>query len=255
VEVDGWSAQPAIIDRERSPAPHDLLVCLQSHWLEKSYRADRRRPADPQEKVFARTADKYSPDRSQARPFSVGDSAVGPHVICRRTTKNGLSSRVAALITRSEPPSLSWCVNCTAWLQRLAPGGLQWEISAVNRVTSVHRKQTETEADAQLALVTPRSIDGPVRPAALSHADRLFTELDHRQIGDGLDSWMTLVTGVHIERHEAWIQIAVMGDPARSVVVHLPEHVTADHALAALAAWTRSDEEGASPIIEVLALV
>jgi hypothetical protein len=119
----------------------------------------------------------------------------------------------------------------------------------------VHRKQTETEADAQLALVAPRAVDEPVRPAALSHADRLFTELDHRQIGDGLDSWITLVTGIHIERHEAWIQIGVMGDPARSVVVHLPEHVTADHALAALASWTRSDEEGASPVINVLALV
>jgi hypothetical protein len=130
----------------------------------------------------------------------------------------------------------------------------------VNRVTNVYRKQTVSQADAQFVLITPPPIDDAARrtalaDATLSYADRLFAELDRRQIGSSPDSWTTLVTGIHIDGHEAWVQIAVMGDPIRSLVVHLPEHVTAEHALAALASWQRSDEESTSPVINVLAYV
>jgi len=97
-----------------------------------------------------------------------------------------------------------------------------------------------------------QSNDNP-RDEPLSPADRLFAELDHRRVGEGPVSWLTEVAAIYIVRHEAWIQVAPVGESSRSVILHLSARATAKHALATLAAFWAQTVDGAAPqVIHVL---
>jgi hypothetical protein len=91
------------------------------------------------------------------------------------------------------------------------------------------------------------------RDEPLSPADYLFAELDHRRVGEGPVSWLTEVAAIHMVRHEAWVQVAPVGESSRSVILHLSARATAKHALATLAAfWSQRVEEAAPQVIHVL---
>jgi hypothetical protein len=90
-----------------------------------------------------------------------------------------------------------------------------------------------------------------VRPR-LSREDALFTELDHRRVGNGPDSWIVEIYGIHVEKNQAWIQIAPSTDASSSVLLHIPASCSAHHALAALEAWAEEPRETRSRVIEVM---
>jgi hypothetical protein len=90
-----------------------------------------------------------------------------------------------------------------------------------------------------------------VRPR-LSREDALFAELDHRKIGRGATSWTVEVYGIHVEKNQAWIQVAPSRDAASSVLLHIPASCSSNHALAALEAWGQESPETRSRVIEVM---
>jgi hypothetical protein len=69
-------------------------------------------------------------------------------------------------------------------------------------------------------------------------ADRLFAELDNRAINGARYAWIAQVHGVHMVGAEAWVQVGSANEPLCNVLLHLSPRATADHALAALQAWT-----------------
>ena len=125
----------------------------------------------------------------------------------------------------------------------------------MDRVTDMYQKQTHHQAQGGPTLGVPRANGHVNRRALLSRVDRLFVELDHQRVGDGPDSWLTEVAGIHTVRHEAWVQVAPAGEPSCSVILHLPPRVTANHALAALASRYRTAHADGPQVIHVLQLV
>jgi hypothetical protein len=68
-------------------------------------------------------------------------------------------------------------------------------------------------------------------------ADRLFAELDQRQIGDP-DGSIIEVISIHLtESTGAWVQMEIAGEQKESVLLHLPNSTSVDQAIAALNAW------------------
>jgi hypothetical protein len=85
-----------------------------------------------------------------------------------------------------------------------------------------------------------------------SVADRLFAELDHRAIEGVSYSWVAQVLGVHMVGSEAWVQVASAHDPLCNVMLHLSPRATADHALAALQAWSVAPAAERNGVVHVM---
>jgi len=63
---------------------------------------------------------------------------------------------------------------------------------------------------------------------------------------------LTEVAAIHIERQEAWVQVAPVGQSSRSVILHLSRQVTAKHALATLAKlWSTMTDDAAPQVVHV----
>jgi hypothetical protein len=69
-----------------------------------------------------------------------------------------------------------------------------------------------------------------------SRADLIASELDQRRIGDGLQTWVVHVFGVHGDGRDLWIQVSDNPDGEDGFVLHLSPWATAQHAVAALSA-------------------
>ena len=103
---------------------------------------------------------------------------------------------------------------------------------------------------SRLPVTAPRA----QRPPKHSAADRLFAELDDRRIETGSTSWVARVLGIHMVQRAAWVQIAPAGDAPWSVLLHLPPQATADHAMAALTAWSQTPKHERPLVVEVMRL-
>ena len=128
----------------------------------------------------------------------------------------------------------------------------------MNSVTNVHGNQTPEGSRERGSLTGFDAANRSERAdtQVLSIADRLFAELDHRQIGNGTVRWLTEVAAIHLVRHEAWVQVAPVGQSSRSVILHMSPRVTAKHALEKLAEfWSRTADEAAPQVIHVPQLV
>ncbi|HET9831112.1 MAG TPA: hypothetical protein VFP91_05370 [Vicinamibacterales bacterium] len=89
------------------------------------------------------------------------------------------------------------------------------------------------------------------RSQALSSADRLFEQLDHRVVDLHSDRWITEVTAIQVVGADAWVQLARADDPSSGVVLHLSTYATPDHALEALAAWSRIPADERPRVLDV----
>jgi hypothetical protein len=81
---------------------------------------------------------------------------------------------------------------------------------------------------------SPISIHEPNR------AETLAAALEQQSVGDGINRWIVHVFGVHSDGHHLWIQVAPNADGTQSIVLRLSTPATARHAIAALAALSRS---------------
>lgn len=116
----------------------------------------------------------------------------------------------------------------------------------------MHRKLTDDKSRDNQRLRVGTADDSIERQGPPSHADDLFAELDHRRIGEGAASWLTEVAAIHMERQEAWVQVAPVGQSSRSVILHLSTQVTAKHALATLAKlWSTMTDDAAPQVVHV----
>jgi hypothetical protein len=61
-----------------------------------------------------------------------------------------------------------------------------------------------------------------------------FHALDKRRIGPTGRHRVALVTGIHADKSDLWIQVTQAGDSTRTLVLHVSEHTTVDEAVAAL---------------------
>jgi hypothetical protein len=103
---------------------------------------------------------------------------------------------------------------------------------------------------SRLPGTAPRAHRAP-RPSA---ADRLFAALDDRRIETGSTSWVARVLGIHMVHRAAWVQIGPAGDAPWSVLLHLSPQATADHAMAALIAWSQTPTHERPLVVEVMQL-
>src|SRR5229473_6720864 len=88
------------------------------------------------------------------------------------------------------------------------------------------------------------------RPPKRSAADRLFADLDDRRIETGSTGWVVRVLGIHMLQRAAWVQIAPADGAPWSVLVHLSPQATADHAIAALTAWSQAPSHERPLVVE-----
>jgi hypothetical protein len=95
------------------------------------------------------------------------------------------------------------------------------------------------------------------RAAAVSNrldhteADALFAALDHRVIGEGVESWVAEVLRIHHDGRDWWIDVASATDASVDVVLRLSRRATAAHAIAALQEWQPVEEQH-TRIIDVM---
>jgi hypothetical protein len=84
-------------------------------------------------------------------------------------------------------------------------------------------------------------------------ADRLFAELDRRQIIGYPDGTTTIeVTSIHVtETAGTWVQMQIAGEGKESVLLHLPNSTTVDEAIAALNEWGHMARECRPQCIDV----
>jgi hypothetical protein len=94
----------------------------------------------------------------------------------------------------------------------------------------------------------------PVAVYEPDRADTLAAELDQQHIGDATNRWIVHVLGVHNDGRHLWIQIAPNADGTQSFVLRLSMSATARHALAALAALSRSSL-GCPSVVPVMCTV
>ena len=120
----------------------------------------------------------------------------------------------------------------------------------------MHRKQTNDKSREEQELAAPPAGGDVKRQTPHSAADDLFAELDHQLVGEGPASWVTEVAAIHMVRHEAWVQVAPVGESSRSVILHLSTRVPITRALATLAAfWAQSTDKAAPQVLHVLQVV
>ena len=87
--------------------------------------------------------------------------------------------------------------------------------------------------------------------ATMSRAEQLFAELDCQIVGEAADRWVLVVLGIHDFIQGAWVQIAPAHDTSRGLVLQLLPRATADHALAALTAWSKIPPDERPRVVEV----
>ncbi len=92
---------------------------------------------------------------------------------------------------------------------------------------------------------TGQVMTGPVpNLQGLSRNDSLFAMLDGQIIqGQRGDAWCAEVVSILSESNLTWVQIGPARHPSMSVVLRMAQDQPADHALAALRAWTDLPEE------------
>ena len=71
--------------------------------------------------------------------------------------------------------------------------------------------------------------------------DWWFRALDHRWIEVGASHWLGLVTGIHVDGHDLWIQLAHADDPVQGLVIHISQAATLDGVRATVPAWRPQD--------------
>ena len=75
-------------------------------------------------------------------------------------------------------------------------------------------------------------------------ADRLFLVLDRRRIKASTGSSAIEVLGVHAMPEDgAWVQLAIVGQPAQGVVLHLLDSTTVEDVIEALNTWVETPTE------------
>jgi hypothetical protein len=90
----------------------------------------------------------------------------------------------------------------------------------------------------------PRILPSRLRPLARSSIQWWFEALDNRRIGAARQSRIALVTGIHPDASDLWIQVMPAGDPARQIVLHVSQHTNLYDAVAALEeAWSEGPSE------------
>jgi hypothetical protein len=72
--------------------------------------------------------------------------------------------------------------------------------------------------------------------AAVTRGDLIAAALEQRRVGDGDQSWVVHVFGVHGDERDLWIQVSDRPDGEDGLVLHLAPWASAHHALTALAA-------------------
>jgi hypothetical protein len=98
----------------------------------------------------------------------------------------------------------------------------------------------------------PQGPQGPQGQEGTSVADRLFAELDNRTVSSAPYAWIAQVFGVHMIGTEAWVQVGAANEPLCSVMLHLSPRATADHALAALQAWSGAPVAERNSVVHVM---
>jgi len=94
----------------------------------------------------------------------------------------------------------------------------------------------------------------PVTVYEPSRAEGLAAALDQQRVGDSTNRWIVHVLGVHNDGRYLWVQIAPNADGTQSFVLRLSMSATARHALAALAALSRSSL-GCPSVVPVMCTV
>ena len=84
-----------------------------------------------------------------------------------------------------------------------------------------------------------------------SRADLIAAELEQRRIGEGEDSWVVHVFGVHEDGRDLWIQVSDRPDGEDGVVLHLSPVANAQHAIKALAA-VRPEQRRCPHVVPVM---
>jgi hypothetical protein len=85
----------------------------------------------------------------------------------------------------------------------------------------------------------------------ISFADRWFTALDQRQIGNGAGAWIAQVLGVHEEGDALWVQVAPTDDASATIVLHVSPMTHLGDVVKALE--RRRSDEGHPVVIDLLA--
>ena len=81
--------------------------------------------------------------------------------------------------------------------------------------------------------------------------ETLFAAIDGHDIRGGGSRWLARVHGIHTERDEAWIQIALVGRLPCSLIVHLLPRTDARQAVAAINAWADTPAADRPRILDV----
>ena len=72
--------------------------------------------------------------------------------------------------------------------------------------------------------------------SALDRGHAIAAALEQRRIGDGEDSWVVHVFGVHGDERDLWIQVSDRPDGDDGLVLHLSPWASVQQAFTALAA-------------------
>jgi hypothetical protein len=78
-------------------------------------------------------------------------------------------------------------------------------------------------------------------PQTTRSLDWWFRALDQCRIKVGAQHWPALVTGIHMDGGDLWIQIAHADDPEQGLVLHLSQAAALDWVSAGTRAWTAQD--------------
>jgi len=72
-------------------------------------------------------------------------------------------------------------------------------------------------------------------PAADDVIDKWYRALDRQELRLGTQAWPALVSGIHVQGRDLWIQISHAENPEQSLVLHVSRDTNIDAALAAAA--------------------
>jgi hypothetical protein len=113
-------------------------------------------------------------------------------------------------------------------------------------------RQFAVDVGSAFGITAPAGQRDPIG-SWVSAADMLFAALDHHLITSAGGDWVTEVMGVHLDEHEAWVQVSALENTHQSVVLRMSPVATVQQALDALERWSSrsEDERLVSRILEV----
>ena len=88
-------------------------------------------------------------------------------------------------------------------------------------------------------------------PSTAPREERLFAELDGRDIYSGTSHWFACVLGIHTTPEEDWVQLSLVGQFPCSLIVHLLPRTTAEQAINAINSWLKSPLDDRPRIVDV----